>query len=234
MSIRNNTCFNVRMMSFVLVISMSNLAWANKTDSKNYFQSNSSDGTRFDYQRTHNRHNRDVVKNKGTVVKSGEFGLDLELSTFNELSDIVTNYNYAEVILEDSNSGNVYISQQTGNAGNKAKVVQSDSVRSNAGIWQKGSNNTALITQSGENNRAYIAQDGYGNKAWINQAGYNNEALIAQYGSGSSLSVNQKGNHNKAFIVDYGSSNYGISQNGGDSVVIIGGKGISVYVDQTR
>ncbi len=150
------------------------------------------------------------------------------------IPEFKTNHNYAEVFLEDSILGNVYISQENGNAGNKAKVVQSDSIRSDAGIWQNGSSNTALITQSGKNNRAYIVQDGYGNKAWVNQAGYNNEALIAQYGNGSSLSVNQTGSHNKALIVDYGSSNYGISQNGGDSVVIIGGKGMSVYVDQTH
>ncbi len=166
----------------------------------------------------------------------GKFGYEMsesDLSLFNELDQVNPGAgNYAEVMIERSISGDVSIEQYGHKKGNKAKVVQSDSDGSVAKIWQKGKSNTALITQTGANNRAYIAQHGKSNKAWINQDGDNNIAAILQKGRGSSLSINQTGSGNEAYVVDFGGSNYGISQNGGDYVAIIGGKGMSVNVTQ--
>ncbi|WP_223159343.1 curlin subunit CsgB [Vibrio sp. Y2-5] len=224
MSIRNNACFSMLVMGIVLYLAMSNLAWANNDlQGQSYYQSESNHGGE-------SRHH-DHSKNR-RHTHAGEFGYDLDLSEFNELEAISTNDNYAEVVLENSILGNVYIEQGSQIAGNKAKVIQSDSVGSEAGIWQYGGDNTALITQTGKFNEAYIAQYGYGNNAWIHQAGNNNTAAIIQYGYGSSLSINQTGNNNQAIIVDNGGSNYGISQNGNDYVAIIGGYGIDVYVTQ--
>ncbi|MGG5574833.1 curlin subunit CsgB [Vibrio diazotrophicus] len=223
MSIRNNACFSMLVMGIVLYFAMSNLAWANDLQGQIYYQSESNHGGG-------SRHRDHSKKRKYT--QSDDFGYDLELSKFDELDFISTDGNYAEVVLEGSKLGNVYIEQGSSIAGNKAKVVQSDSVRSEAEIWQYGGDNTALITQKGNFNTAYIAQYGYGNNAWINQSGYNNTAAIIQYGYGSSLSINQTGSNNKAILIDNGGSNYGISQNGNDYVAIVGGYGINVYVTQ--
>lgn len=166
----------------------------------------------------------------------GQFGVGMaeDLSSFNELAAVVTKDNYAEVELERSISGDIYIEQGSGFSGNKAKVVQSDSSGSRAGIWQYGADNTALITQSGSGNQAYIQQYNYGNEAWINQDGNNNTAVMVQYGlgAGSSISINQRNDNNHAYIVDYGGSDYGISQNGNDYVAIVGGYGLNIYVTQ--
>ena len=211
-------------MGIALYLAMSNLAWANDLKVQSYYQSESNHGGG-------SRH-RDHSKNRKHTQRDN-FGYDLELREFDELDSISTNGNYAEVVLEDSILGSVYIEQGSSIAGNKAKVVQSDnSVGSEAGIWQYGGDNTALITQKGNFNTAYIAQYGYGNNAWINQAGYNNTAAIIQYGYGSSLSINQTGSNNKAILIDNGGSDYGISQNGNDYVAIVGGYGINVYVTQ--
>lgn len=224
MSIRNNACFSMLVIGIVLYSAMSNLAWANNDlGGQAYYQSESNHGG-------DDRHHENFNNRRHTQV--GKFGYGLDLSNFNELDSMPTDDNYAEVVLEDSILGNIYIEQGSSIAGNKAKVVQSDSVGSEAGIWQYGGDNTALITQTGKFNKAYIAQYGYGNKAWINQAGYNNTAAIIQYGYGSSLSINQTGSNNQAIIVDNGGSNYGISQNGNDYVAIVGGYGINVYVTQ--
>ncbi len=199
-----------------------NLALAKQT---NYFQLDGSDSGYSNSGISHQIHN-----NNSTKV--GNFGVDVDLSTFNELEAVITEDNYAEVVLENSILGEVNIEQGGHFSGNKAKVIQSNSNRSEANIWQYGGDNTALITQDGIQNKAYIAQYGYGNDALINQDGNYNTAAIVQYGYGSSLSINQTGNNNQAYIVDYGGSNYGISQNGNDFVAIIGGRGVSVNVIQ--
>ncbi|EOG9059756.1 curlin subunit CsgB [Vibrio fluvialis] len=163
----------------------------------------------------------------------GGFGNGIgDLSTFNELEDIVTADNYAEVEMENAIGGRVSIQQLSGLTGNKAKVVQQNSRGSEARIWQGGSENIALVTQTGTGNDAFIGQHGYSNNAWINQNGNYNIAAIIQNGSGSSMSINQRGNNNQAYLVDNGGSNYGISQNGNDYVAIIGGSGINVFVTQ--
>lgn len=206
MSIRNNTYFRMLVTGVVLLMTMPNLVWADNWDNQN----------------------------KPQIRGHFGIGMDEDLSSFNELAAVVTKDNYAEVELERSISGDVYIEQGSGLSGNKAKVVQSDSDGSRAGIWQYGADNTALITQSGTGNQAYIQQYNYGNEAWINQNGDNNIAAMVQYGLGisSSISINQRGDNNQAYIVDYGGSNYGISQNGNDYVAIVGGYGLEIYVTQ--
>ncbi len=223
MSIRNNACFSKLTTGLVCIcLAVPNLVWANQN---NYFQKNGNGKGHSNIDNHNHSHHKDSTK-------VGEFGVDIDLSTFNELDAVVTDDNYAEVVLENSILGDVYIEQASRYSGNKAKVVQSNSKRSEANIWQYGGDNTALITQEGVQNKAYIAQYGYGNDALINQSGNYNTAAIIQYGYGSSLSINQTGNNNQAYIVDYGGSNYGISQNGNDFVAIIGGRGMNINVIQ--
>ncbi len=175
MSIRNNAYFNKLMVGVVLSVGMPNVAFA---------------------------HNRAFGWGDSDIGRFGSGMSDSELSVFNELDQINPGAgNYAEVMLENSILGEVYIEQVSHKKGNKAKVVQSsDSERSKANIWQYGNANTALITQEGMNNQAYIAQYGSSNKAWISQSGNNNTAASVQFGYGSSMCINQQGNNYLAYM----------------------------------
>ncbi|WP_241669760.1 curlin subunit CsgB [Vibrio furnissii] len=203
------------LMEVIVILMMSNMAWSQDRNNQ-----------------THDDIDTSVAYSwGGTAI--GRFGTGMgDLSPFNELEDIITADNYAEVSMENAIGGEVTIEQYGRQAGNKAKVIQHDSRRSQATIWQEGSANTALITQTGNQNKAVIGQSGYGHEAWINQNGNFNVAAIIQTGAASSLSINQTGHNNQAYIVDKGGSNYGISQNGNDYLAIIGGSGINVYVTQ--
>lgn len=217
MSIRNNACFNVRIIGFLLFLLIPNLVWSNEKYSHSEYESHYSNNGKYDH-----------VNN----TREGRFGLDSDLDSFNELEAVQSDNNYAEVVLENAILGDVTIDQASLVKGNKAKVIQDHSIRSEAYIGQYGGENTALITQQGIQNKAYIYQYGMNNDALISQDGKYNTAAIIQYGYGSSLSINQTGNNNQAYIVDKGGSNYGISQNGNDYVAVIGAYGVNVYVTQ--
>ena len=162
---------------------------------------------------------------------------------YSELSEMnLSSSNHAEVVLENAFDSEVYIAQQhQGGSTNKAKVVQSNVQGNKAAITQSGSGNLAVIEQSeGQDNYAVIRQAGVGHNSYISQHGSNNLAYLRQCRGfdcsntqhGSDISIVQENNDNFAVVVDRGNSNYGITQDGGDSIVIFNNMNRGIYVRQ--
>ena len=172
----------------------------------------------------------------------GEFSTNNSLA-YSELSErnLSTN-NYAEVVLENAFDSEVFIAQNhQGGSTNKAKVVQSNVQGNKAVITQSGSGNLAVIEQSdGQDNYAVIRQAGEGHNSYISQSGSNNLAYLRQCRgfdcsntqSGSDISIVHTNNDNFAVVVDRGNSSYGITQDGGDSIVIFSNMNRGIYVRQ--
>ncbi|MBW3695477.1 curlin subunit CsgB [Vibrio sp. T187] len=176
----------------------------------------------------------------GSEIVMGGFGYGMsDLSAFNELehNGTLQSGNYAEVIVDSSEYSRASINQyQNGALGNKAKIAQADSYDSDALIRQNGSGNIGLIVQTGTNNYAELNQFGDNHQAWLEQVGHNNVAVVTQsellFQESSEISLHQSGDNNQAYLYDMGGSNYGISQNGNDSVLIVGAKNIGLYINQ--
>ncbi|NVD08859.1 curlin subunit CsgB [Vibrio sp. JPW-9-11-11] len=172
----------------------------------------------------------------------GEFNTQGSV-VYSELAEmnLATN-NHAEVVLDNAFDSEVLITQYNhGGATNKAKVVQSNVSGNKAAISQSGAGNLAVIEQSeGQDNYAKIEQAGFGHNSYISQSGSNNLAYLRQCrglacsntSKGSDISIVQENNDNFALIVDRGNSHYGITQDGGDAIVIFNNMNRGIYVKQ--
>ncbi|MEL7292420.1 MAG: curlin subunit CsgB [Pseudomonadota bacterium] len=192
-----------------------------------------------------------------TTVCAGhdEFGYSDEMSTefgefntqgsvvYSELAEMnLATSNHAEVVLDNAFDSEVLITQYNqGGATNKAKVVQSNVSGNKAAISQSGANNLAVIEQSkGQDNYAKVEQAGVGHNSYISQSGNNNLAYLRQChgrtcsntSRGSDISIVQENNDNFALVVDRGNSRYGLTQDGGDSIVIFNNMNRGIYVKQ--
>ncbi|MGF1751986.1 curlin subunit CsgB [Vibrio makurazakiensis] len=162
-----------------------------------------------------------------------------DISAFNELEnrDEAGVNNYSEVVISSSYNSSISIIQlSNGGASNRAKVLQHQSSNSEANILQYGSGHVAYVSQTGDGNSVDIGQVGYGHTSWVEQNGNNNTAVIGQgdlfLNDPSEISLNQSGNNNSAYLYDKGGSSYGITQDGNDSVMIVGAKNMGVYITQ--
>ncbi|MFA0087717.1 curlin subunit CsgB [Vibrio sp. 10N.261.51.F12] len=187
----------------------------------------------------------------GNVIFSSGASLDYDEGFLNGISsDIADDYlelsgsgsldidNYAEVNITNARSSSVLIKQSSlGNQGaNKAKVMQEGN-SNKAVIGQAGFNNTAYIRQEGNNNKALVGQIGSNSEALVLQSGDHNIAIVGQSSSmftASKVSINQTEDNNFAFVGGSGNANLGISQNGGDIIIIDASNSMKVYIDQTN
>lgn len=183
-----------------------------------------------------------VFAPNGGVESHGVFlhGVNEDIqSDFNDLLNTVDDIdNYSEVhITNATDSLAVVVQDSPGNsAGNKAKIVQSGSSNT-ALIGQKGAANTAYIIQEGDNNAAAIGQLGRNGQALVAQKGDNNLAVIGQaniFHPSSKLSINQENDNNIAFVAGSGGANLGVSQNGGDNILINASSAMRIYIDQSN
>ncbi|MGF1777727.1 curlin subunit CsgB [Vibrio nomapromontoriensis] len=176
----------------------------------------------------------------------GDFGNGIsnsDLMEFDELSVATSSSgysNYAKVVVSNSQYNQSIIEQEGGGyRSNGAVIIQSDTMNSQASIRQDGQANLAMVKQSGHDNSANIKQHGVGHHGLVVQDGEYNIAILNQYStayssySGSDISLNQTNDNNIAFIVDGGGSNYGVNQDGGDQILIVGASNMGIYVNQT-
>ncbi|MGR5359615.1 curlin subunit CsgB [Vibrio mediterranei] len=178
----------------------------------------------------------------GGVDSQGVFlhGVDEDIQNdFNDLLNSVDDIdNYSEVHITNATDALAVVIQESpgSSAGNKAKIIQSGSSNT-AFIGQKGAANTAYIIQEGDNNAAAIGQVGRNGQALVAQKGDNNLAVIGQaniFNPSSKLSINQENDNNIAFVAGSGGANLGVSQNGGDNILINASSAMRIYIDQSN